>query len=321
VTIWEPLAFDPSAPRFDPPGVSPPRDSRIRTICRSIDKLLSADAKEWNRRFAKYFGPDRRRDRREALTLTLKAAFLRTDFLTGNTYVAGPKSDRGCSVMWYAKNTMCAPDRVREAISDLKTAQIERFDRCPVAIEKGKLAGQTIVRRLPKAQPRSEENGVYTAEPAIRNFDCKQIGLIFSCSGSIKLLKTAAQKRRDREGREPPGYRQKLMAARRAVNRKRWTDTLRKKRMAGPEQIGISMAGVYGEMTKRVHGAMPTPEQPPIPAEILLAVQIEDARLAIINEWKAACQRAGGTLALPSELEVQTEICRRVGIPPPRKLE
>jgi hypothetical protein len=320
VTTWAPLAFDPAAPRFDPPGVSPPRDSRIRTICRSIDKLLSADSKEWRARFAKYFGYDRRRDRREAITLALKAAVTRTDFLTGNTYLDRPKSDKGCSIAWYAERTLCAPDRIKEAISDLKTAQLERFDRCPVAIEKGKLAGKTIVRRLPKAQPRSEENGHWTAEPAIRNFDWKQIGLVFRCSGSIKLLKTAAQKRRDREGREPPGQRQKLMEARRAANRKRWTESLKKRRLAGPEQIGLTMGGLYGDLTRRATGAIPTPEQPPVPAEILLAVQMEDARRAIIDEWKAANQRAGGKLPLPTEAEADAEIRRRVGLPP-RRLE
>lgn len=316
MTTWAPLRFDPSAPRFDPPGVRPPRDSRIRTICRSVDKALDASAKEWDARFAKYFGEDRRRDRREAHVLVIKTIVTHAAFLTGNVYVDGPKSDRGCSISWLAEHTLLGPDRVKEAIADLKTALIERFDRCPVAIERGPLAGRTVVRRLPKAQPRAEKNGHWTAEPAIRCIDWEKLGEIFRCSGSIKLLKAAAQKRRKREGREPPGHRQRLMEARRAANRKRWLEELRKKKLSGPAHVGGAIGALYGKLTARASGALPTPEQPPVPAEILMAVQIEDARLDIINEWKAANARA--PTPLPSEAEVRAEICRRVGIPPPK---
>ncbi len=315
MTTWAPLRFDPSAPRFDPPGIRPPTDPGIRTVTRSIDRLLDANPKEWRRDFEKYFGPDRRRDRREALTLTLKASLTRTDFLTGNTYVDGPKSDLGCSIMWLAEHTLCGPDRIREAISDLKTAQIERYDRCPVAIEKGKLAGQTIVRRLPKAQPRKLDNGSYTAEPAIRNYSWDRIGEIFRCSGTIKRLQAKAKAKRKREGRQPPGHRQKLMEAKRAARRNLWRQGLQGRRLSDPEQLGLIVPDVYGRMTARVEGALPTPEQPPVPVDVLMAVQLADARAQIIDEWKAANQRAGGKLPLPSHEQAEREARRRCGLP------
>lgn len=315
MTTWAPLRFDPSAPRFDPPGIRPPRNPLVRVVCRSIDKMLDASSSEWRKRWAKHLGPDRRRDRREALALTLKAVVTHAEFLTGNVYVDGPKSDLGCSIMWLAKKTMCGPDRIREAIADLKTAQLERFDRCPVAIERGKLAGQTIVRRLPKAQPRSQQDGAYTAEPAIRCFDWKKIGEVFNCVGTVKRLQAGAKKRRDKEGRQPPGHRQLMMEARRAAKRKNWRRTLEAQRMAGPQQIGLIVGDVYGRMTARAQGALPTPDQPPVPVDVLMAVQLADARKQIIDEWKAANQRAGGKLPLPTHEQAEREARRRCGLP------
>ena len=182
----------------------PPRDPDVLHVCRRFDRLLTAKPGEWGEKFAPHFGPDRRRDRREAILLTLKTAFTRMDFLEGNVFVDGPASDKGISVETMVQLTLCARDRIKEALADLKTAQIERFDRCPFEITKGKMAGRTIVRRLPKSQPRSEKNGKYSAEPAIRNLHIKTIARIFRCENLIeRLIKESHQAPRAR--RAPAG--------------------------------------------------------------------------------------------------------------------
>jgi hypothetical protein len=305
MTSWVPLRFDPAVPRFDPPNVRAPRDPDVLHICRRFDRLLTAKPAEWGEKFAPYFGPNRRRDRREAIVLTLKTAFTRVDFLEGNIFIDGPASDKGIAVETMAQLTLCAPDRIKEAFGDLKTAQIERFDRCPFEITKGKLAGRTIVRRLPKSQPRSEKNGKYSAEPAIRNLHLKTIARIFRCERLLERLIKKATKRREREGRVPVPLRRSLMEARRAASAAAWRAKLRKNRKGEPTLVGDLVTGKLDAIVDL------SAEQQALMSEI------ESAKTEALHEWR---RTHGARAELPDDAWVEAEARRRIGAPP-RRLE
>jgi hypothetical protein len=213
-SAWPTRKYDPARPRLDVPNWCPRNhDGQPTQIFAHLQRRIQALYTErrtswWGRRFAHYFGEDRRGERLEAIVLVLSAMWYRCDLVTRNVFKDAPNSFRGITIDDYGRACELTVDRVNEALADIKSAGGEFFHWS--APRPGARR-----RRHPSAQPREQKDrrpddpfvpGLpFYAKPAIRCLNLELLATIFDCQLAMSMArKKAGDVRKLEPHRGPP---------------------------------------------------------------------------------------------------------------------